>query len=104
MIIEFHKPGSTVAAARWDFPVSYDGTGFDDMWDDREFFRQHFAKAPTPPTGSDYRILLTKAPGAPKVAGVGDTSFLSTDGMVVRQAGTVIATPHLTASARYYHR
>src|SRR5258707_1133208 len=31
-IIEFYKPGTTVALARWDFPIRYDGNGVDEMW------------------------------------------------------------------------
>jgi len=34
-IIEFYKPGTTVALARWDFPIRYDGNGVDEMWIDR---------------------------------------------------------------------
>src|SRR6202020_138258 len=32
IVIEFYKPGATVASARWDFPIRYDGNGVDEMW------------------------------------------------------------------------
>ena len=100
-IIEFYKPGTTIALARWDFPIRYDGNGVDEMWVDRELMQQSFAKSTRPPPGCIYRILLF-APGGPDVPGVGDVSFLSLNGLVAREAGTVIATPDIMASATYY--
>lgn len=100
-IIEFYKPGTTVALARWDFPIRYDGNGVDEMWIDREFMEGSFAKAAAPPAGCTYRILLL-APGGAHVPGTEDTSFLSLNGLVAREAGTVIATPDIMASMAYY--
>jgi len=53
-IIEFYKPGTTVALARWDFPIRYDGNGVDEMWLDRQFMQQSFAKSAAPPPGCIY--------------------------------------------------
>lgn len=100
-IIEFYKPGTTVALARWDFPIRYDGNGSDEMWIDRAFMEGSFAKSTPPPSGCIYRILLS-APGAPDVPGVGDCDMLSLNGLVAREAGTVIATPDIMASMTYY--
>jgi hypothetical protein len=100
-IIEFYKPGTTIALARWDFPIRYDGNGVDDMWIDRQFMEGSLDKAKAPPQGSAYRILLV-APGGPKVDGVEDTTFHSLNGLVAREAGTVIATPDIMASMTYY--
>jgi hypothetical protein len=100
-IIEFYKPGSSVALARWDFPVRYDGNGVDEMWVDREFMEGSFAKSTPPPPGCTYRILLF-APGGEHISGTQDTSFLSLNGLVAREAGTVIATPDIMASMTYY--
>jgi hypothetical protein len=100
-IIEFYKPGTTVALARWDFPVRYDGNGVDEMWVDREFMEGSFAKSTPPPAGCIYRILLF-APGGPHISGTADTSFHSLNGLVAREAGTVIATPDIMASMTYY--
>jgi hypothetical protein len=100
-IIEFYKPGTTVALARWDFPIRYDGNGADEMWIDREFMHQSFAKAAAPPPGCVYRILLL-APGGQEVFGVSNTPFYSLNGLVAREAGTVIATPDIMASMTYY--
>ena len=36
------SPAPTIAAARWDFPIRYDGNGADDMWVDRMFFEDSF--------------------------------------------------------------
>lgn len=102
IVIEFYRPGSNVAAARWDFPIRYDGHGVDEMWIDRLFYEESFAKAKQPPTGCSYRIVLQVWPGEPPVHGVGDTTLRSTDGLVARDMGTVIATPDIMASARYY--
>jgi len=104
IVIEFHLSGATQASARWDFPIEYSGSGFEDMWDDRQFFAAHFAKATAPPANCTYRVLLTRSVGAPSIPGISDTAFLSTAGMTVHEAGTVIATPHLTAGARYYRK
>jgi hypothetical protein len=102
IIIEFWQPGSDKAAARWDFPMRYDGNGVDEMWVDRVFFEEALAKATAPPAGCNYRIVLTTKPGTPDIAGVSSTNLRSTSGLTSREAGTVIATPDLMASARYY--
>lgn len=102
IVIEFYRPGSDFAAARWDFPIRYDGNGVDEMWIDRDFFRDSLAKAKAPPPNCYYRIVLMTVPGRPDVAGVEYTSLRSINGLVSREAGTVIATPDIMASARYY--
>jgi hypothetical protein len=102
IIIEFYKPGASVALARWDFPVRYDGNGLDEMWIDRSFFEGSFAKAAPPPPGCVYRILLQSRLGARDVDGVGDAACLSLNGLAAREAGTVIATPDIMASMVYY--
>jgi hypothetical protein len=66
IIIEFYKPGTTTALARWDFPIRYDGNGVDEMWIDRTFFEGSFAKAAPPPPGCLYRVLLLPGPSAPR--------------------------------------
>ena len=102
VIIEFYWPGSRNTLARWDFPIRYDGEDVDEMWTDRSFFQESAPKAKAPPTGSSYRIVLSYAPGAPHIAGLTKTKFRSVAGLVAREAGTVIATPDIMASARYY--
>jgi hypothetical protein len=102
IVIEFYWPGSDVAVARWDFPIRYDGNGVGEMWVDRSFFEDSFLKAKAPPRGSSYRIVLTTRQGRPDVPGVGPTTLRSVDGLVAREAGTVISTPDIMASARYY--
>ena len=102
IILEFYWPGSAEAIARWDFPIRYDGTGTNDMWVDRQFFEGSFAKAKAPPAGCSYRILLQVLPGEPHVDGVGNATARSIRGLVAREIGTVIATPDIMASARYY--
>ena len=100
-IIEFYKPGTTVALARWDFLIRYDGNGVDEMWIDRQFMEGSFAKSTPPPPGCIYRILLF-APDGAHVSGTADTAFHSLNGLVAREAGTVIATPDIMASMMYY--
>ena len=102
IIIEFYWPRSNSAVARWDFPIRYDGGGIDEMWVDRLFFEDSFAKAKAPPPGCTYRIVLDVLPGHPYVEGVGYTSLRSVNSLVAREVGTVIATPDIMASARYY--
>lgn len=100
--LEFYVPGSTVAAARWDIPVSYDGSGVaDDMWLDREHLARTIAKSPRPPAGALYRIVLITAPGC-HVAGMEETEFRSLGSMTSRAAGTVIASPAITAGLSYW--
>jgi hypothetical protein len=102
IVVEFYWPGSTSAVARWDFPIRYDGNGVDDMWIDRLFFEDSLLKAKAPPAGCSYRIVLMTSSGEPPVAGVGNCKLLSTSGLVSREVGTIIATPDIMASARYY--
>ncbi len=102
IVIEFYRPGSDTALARWELPIRYDGNGEDDMWVDRAFFEDTFDKAKAPPRNCSYRIVLTTQEGRPDVPGVGPTTLRSINGMVAREAGTVIATPDVMASARYY--
>ena len=103
IIIEFYWPGSHYAVARWDFPIRYDGNGTDDdMWIDRRFFEASIAKAKAPPLGCSYRIVLDVHPNEPHVPGVVSTTLLSAQGLVAREIGTVISTPDIMASGRYY--
>ena len=103
IVVEFFKPGASEASARWEFPVSYSGSGVDDdMWLDKNYLRQLIAKSKRPSSDCAYRILLCTDSGAPKVEGFTSCSFLSTGQMSARQAGTVIATGHMTAGATYW--
>lgn len=103
-VIEFHHVGQTTLLGRWDLPIRYDGNGEADLWVDDEFFVQTISKTQQPPANCTYRISLQTLPGAPYVAGVGDVELLSTAGFTRRDAGTVIVTPDVMASARYYRR
>lgn len=105
IVIEFYKPGATAAAARWDFPIHYTGSGVDDdMWMDTAYLRQLIAKSAKPSRDCIYRVLLQHDPNPPAVPGTKLSSipFLSTTNLTQRSAGTVIATGHLTASASYW--
>ena len=103
VVMEFYKPGSDFAAARWDFPISYDGDEDDeDLWVDRHFFRETISKAKAPPSNCNYRIILKAKPGKPYVPGVGSTSLRSTDGLTARRQGTVISTRDIVATAKVY--
>lgn len=103
IVIEFFRPGSSEAAARWEFPIGYTGSGVeDDMWLDKNYLRQLIAKSKRPTSDCSYRILLSTSRGAPTVDGFCDCAFLSTGQLVARQGGTVIATGHMTAGVTYW--
>jgi hypothetical protein len=103
IVVEFFRPGASVVSTRWDIPIGYAGAGVDDdMWLDKAYLRQVIAKSPRPTTDCTYRILLCTNPGAPAVAGFNECSFLSTGQLAARQAGTVIATGHMTAGVTYW--
>lgn len=103
IVVEFYRPGASFASARWEFPIGYTGSGVDDdMWLDKAYLRQLMAKSARPTADCTYRILLCRKPGAPPVAGLVDCTFLSTGQLAARQAGTVIATPHMTAGVTYW--
>lgn len=103
VIVEFFKPGASVASARWDFPIGYVGTGVhDDMWFDKSHLRQLIAKSARPSSDCSYRVVLRTDPGEPFVPGFVDCSLLSTGTLAARQAGTVIATGHMTAAVTYW--
>jgi hypothetical protein len=103
IVVEFYKPGASITSARWEFPIGYTGSGVDDdMWLDKSYLRQLIAKSAPPTSDCIYRVLLCTAPGASKVPGFTDCLFLSTGQLAARQAGTVIATGHMTAGATYW--
>lgn len=103
IVVEFFKPGATASSARWEFPIGYAGSGVDDdMWLDKNYLRQLIAKSARPTPGCTYRILLCTNPGKPHVDGFVDCAFLSTGSLAARQAGTVIATGHMTAAVTYW--
>jgi hypothetical protein len=103
VIVEFFRPGATTADARWEFPVSYSGSGVDeDMWLDKNYLRQLIAKAKRPSSDCNYRVVLWTNPGAGQVDGFSSCSLLSTGSLVARHAGTAIATGHLTAGVTYW--
>jgi hypothetical protein len=103
VVVEFFKPGAKMSSARWEFPIGYAGIGVDDdMWLDKNYLRQLIAKSARPSTDCVYRIVLCTNPGAESVPGFSTCSFLSTGSLVARQAGTVIATPHVTAGVTYW--
>jgi hypothetical protein len=103
IIVEFVRPGASVASARWEFPIGYAGTGVhDDMWLDKNYLRQLIAKSARPSADCSYRVILRTDPGKPYVHGFVDCSLLSTGNLAARQAGTVIATGHMTAAVTYW--
>ncbi len=102
IVVEFYKPGSDKAVARWDFPIRYDGNDADEMWVDRMFFNDSIAKAKAPPFGCAYRIVLMTDPSRPDIPGISSTTLRSINGLVAREVGTVVATPDIMASVRYY--
>jgi hypothetical protein len=103
VIVEFSKPNSSKASARWEFPVGYDGTGVDDdMWLDKAYLRQLIAKSARPTRDCTYRVVLSVKAGASAVPGFSDCTLLSTGQLAAFQAGTVIATRHMTAGATYW--
>jgi hypothetical protein len=103
IVVEFFKPGASASSARWEFPIGYAGSGVhDDMWLDKNYLRQLIAKSARPSTDCTYRIVLCTNAGRPYVEGFSDCSFLSTGNLAARQAGTVIATGHMTAAVTYW--
>lgn len=100
--IEFFRPGSKLAVDRWDFLIRYDGQDHGEMWLDRGFLEESFAKTKAPPAGCTYRIVLETAPNEPNVDGVGPTTLRELKRLTSREAGTVIATNDLMVSARYH--
>lgn len=101
-VIEFYQPGAANASARWDFPIRYDGKDIDQMWIDTDFLHGSVAKAARPPAGCTYRILLVPRLGARDLPGMSDAAFLGLSGLTAREAGTIIGTPDIMASATYY--
>src|SRR5690348_7790892 len=103
VVVEFFRPGESTTSARWEFPIGYDGSGVDeDMWLDKNYLRQLIAKSARPSPDCTYRILLSTSPGSPAVSGFVDCSFMPTGSLAARQAGTVIATGHMTAGVTYW--
>lgn len=103
VVVKFYRPGASVASARWDFPVGYEGSGVDDdMWLDKAYLRQLIAKSAQPTSDCTYRVTLSVKNNAPDVDGFSDCEYLSTGRLAARQAGTVIATRHMTAGATYW--
>lgn len=103
IVLEFYVPGKADAAARWDFPISYDGSGVsDDMWVARELVRHTIGKGQIPPANATYRVVLITREGRPDVPGMCPTTLRGTNGLVGRASGTAIATPDIMASLNYW--
>ena len=103
VIIEFYKPGSGRAEARWDFPIAYDGDPEDqDLWVDYGFFENSISKGKRPPAGCIYKIVLATKSGAPDVPGLGPATMKSITHLTARTQGTVLSTPDIMASVRTY--
>jgi hypothetical protein len=103
IVIEFFKPGTSEVSARWDFPITYSGSGLDDdMWLDKNYLRQIIAKAARPSVLDSYRVLLITTSGKPAVDGFQTVPLLSTAKLTSYSGGTVVATSHLTSSATYW--
>ncbi len=103
--LEFYRPGASVALSRMDFPVRYDGSGADhDLWVDRIHLQRTLAKVDKLPSGCRYRVVLHTKPGYSHVDGFVATTLLSTEGLVRRGAGTIVATPDIVAGLAYWRR
>lgn len=103
IILEFYVVGKEDAVARWDFPISYDGSGRDDdMWVAKEFVRRTIEKGQKPPANAIYRVVLISRPGRPDVPGMVATTLRGTNGLSGRLSGTAIATPDIMASLKYW--
>ncbi|MGO7881438.1 hypothetical protein ACC721_37390, partial [Rhizobium ruizarguesonis] len=81
-----------MVSARWDFPIRYDCSDIDQMWIDTDFLKGTCAKAPSPPAGGTYRILLQPTATARPLPGRSSASYRSVAGLTAREAGTVIGT------------
>lgn len=103
IVLEFYVPGQNVAAARWDFPISYDGSGVDDdMWVAKTFVKNTIEKSRKPPANATYRVVLFVRPGAADIPGMVSATLRDTTGLTGRDAGTAIATPDIMASLKYW--
>jgi len=101
--IEFYVPGASVASARWDIPVAYDGNGVaDDMWLDRDHLARTIAKSTLPPANAKYRLVLSAEAGRAEIAAMGPAELRSVSAMLGRSAGTIIASPAITAGLTYW--
>ena len=101
--IEFYRPGSNRAERRWDFDITYGGSGVDDdMWVDRDHVRRTIEKAGSPPAGCVYRVILAASHGRTPVPGMSDTQYKSTEGLIGRSTGTAIATHDIMAGLKYW--
>ena len=103
IVLEFYESGSNKAAARWDFPIEYDGSGVDDdMWVQKQHILKSIAKAKAPPAGCKYRVVLITREGRPDMPGMGSTNLRSTEGLVCRISGTAVATNDIMAGMSYW--
>lgn len=101
--IEFYKPSTGKLELRWDFEITYAGSGVDDdMWVDRDHLQRTIEKAGRPPSGSAYTIILSARSGRPDVSGMSSTSYRPTTGLVSRATGTAIATQDIMAGLNYW--
>lgn len=103
IIIEFFRTGQSTVEARWDFPISYDGSGVDDdMWVDKSHLERTLNKSAKPSSGCLYEVIFITRPGRPDVPGFSPCKLRSTEMLVSRNSGTVIATGDIMASGTYW--
>ncbi len=100
--LEVFDPSNGALVGRWDFDISYEGTGDGAMWTDPDDIRYHILKAGKWPSHCDYGILLTTKAGYPAVEGWSTTTFRSTDGFIRQSLGATIGSGSLSASAAYW--
>lgn len=100
--IEFYRPNAKAITTRWDFPITYSGSGVqDDMWLDKAYLRGLIAKAPKPTADCVYRIILSVTAGA-TLPGTDDAVMMDTGDLKPRSAGTIVSTGTVRANATYW--
>jgi hypothetical protein len=105
VILEIYHPRTDALLHRWDIDVTCSWSGGDgSFWVDTDQIRYAIKKQGVAPSDAKYSLLLKNKPGRPDVAGWGQASYRSTEGMVRHVLGTTIEHSGLGASAAYWRR
>jgi len=105
IILEIYRIGQSIPDGRMDFPIHYGGSGVDDdLWVDRTHLQRTLAKIDKVPANCRYRVVLEARPGYPAVEGFCDAQLMTTNGLIRRGAGTLVATPDVVAQLSYWKR
>lgn len=102
LTLEVYSPASDDLVTRWDIDVNYTYAGDGTLWADKDAIRYHIQKAGLSPSSAKYELKCSVSPGAPPVAGWGDTTLRDTNGFQRLGVGASIGGAGVAGETSYW--